>query len=343
MRLSYAEAMADAIYRAASEDPAVVFIGNGWVGLNVKAREAFTPFDTDFADRVLPKPVSELALAGVGTGAALVGCRPMVDLSTADFLYQAFPQIVDEAATVRYSTAGAQSAPVTFYAMAGVRGAGAAQHSARPQAMLAGVPGLQVVLPSSPSDVHGLLRWALLRSQDPTVFLTHPLLFADEEDVDIEAPPTPFGRARVRREGHDLTIVATSVMVPRALAAAEALAVDGVAAEVVDPRSLSPLDVETLVESARKTGRVLVADECSRSFGAGAELAATIGEAAFDVLAAPVTRVATPDVPIPYSEPLEAALVVTPAQIAGAARSLLGNVRPAGRAPRADGATRIDR
>jgi pyruvate/2-oxoglutarate/acetoin dehydrogenase E1 component len=323
MRLSYAAAMADALHQAATADPSVMFIGNGWVGLNVGAREAFTAFDTDFADRVLPKPVSELALAGAGIGAALAGWRPLVDLSTADFLYQAFPQIVDEAAVVRYATAGAQSAPVTFYAMAGVRGAGGAQHSARPQAMLAGVPGLQVVLPSSPSDVHGLLRWALLHSEDPTVLLTHPLLFGDEEDVDVDAPPIPFGSARVRREGDDLTIVAMSVMVPRSLAAAEALAADGIAVEVIDPRSLSPLDADALLASARKTGRVLIADECSRSFGAGAELAATIAEGAFDELEAPVRRIATPDVPIPYSEPLEQELVVSPDQIADAARRLV--------------------
>lgn len=323
MRLSYAEAMADAIYRAAAEDADVVFLGNGWVGLNVAAREAFTAFDTDFPDRVLAKPVSELGLAGAGIGAALAGCRPMVDLATADFLYQAFPQIVDEAATVRYVTAGRQSVPVTFYAMAGVRGAGAPQHSARPQAMLAGVPGLQVVLPSSPSDVHGLLRWALLRSNDPTVFLTHPLLFAEEEEVDVDAPPIPFGRARIRRTGDDVTIVATTIMVPRSLSAAEELAAEDVSVEVVDPRSLNPLDTEVLLTSARKTGRVLVADECSRSFGAGAELAATIGEQTFESLRAPVTRIATPDVPIPYSEPLERELVVSAEKIAAATRTLL--------------------
>ena len=324
MKLSYAEAMADAIYRAAAADPDVVFLGNGWVGLNVKAREAFTPFDTDFPDRVIAKPVSELGLAGAGIGAALAGCRPMVDLATADFLYQAFPQIVDEAATVRYMTAGASYVPVTFYAIAGVRGAGGAQHSARPQAMVAGVPGLQVVLPSSPSDVHGLLRWSLLRSEDPTVFLTHPQLFAEEEDVDVEADPFPYGRARVRRDGDDVTIVATSVMVPRSLAAAEQLAADGISAEVVDPRTLSPLDTDALLASATKTGRVLVADESSRSFGAGAELAATIAEHAFSSLRAPVTRIATPDVPIPYSEPLERELVVSAEKVAAAARALLG-------------------
>lgn len=300
-----------------------MFLGNGWVGLNVAAREAVTGFDTDFSDRVLSKPVSELGLAGAGIGAALAGCRPMVDLATADFLYQAFPQIVDEAATVRYVTAGRQSVPVTFYAMAGVRGAGAPQHSARPQAMLAGVPGLQVVLPSSPSDVHGLLRWALLRSSDPTVFLTHPRLFAEEEEVDVDAPPIPFGQARIRRAGDDITIVATTVMVPRSLEAAEELAAEGVSVEVVDPRSLSPLDTEVILASVRKTRRVLVADECSRSFGAGAELAATIAEHAFESLRAPVCRVATPDVPIPYSEPLERELVVSAEKIAAATWGLL--------------------
>jgi len=323
MRLTYAEAMADAVYKAAAADPDVVFIGNGFVGLNVQAREAFTPFDVDFADRVVAKPVSELGLAGAGIGAAIAGCRPMVDLSTADFLYQAFSQIVDEAATVRYSTAGATSAPVTFYAMAGIRGAGGVQHSARPQAMLAGVPGLQVVLPASPSDVHGLLRWSLLHSADPTVLLTHPLLFADEEEVDVDAPPIPFGSARVRRDGDDLTIVAMSVMVPRALEAAAALADDGVAVEVIDPRSLAPLDTGTIVRSASKTGRVLVVDECSRSFGAGAEIAAVVAEQAFRDLRAPVTRLATPDVPVPYSESLEAELVVSAAKIADAARRLV--------------------
>jgi pyruvate dehydrogenase E1 component beta subunit len=321
--MSYAAAMADALVRAAAADPDLLFIGNGWVGLNVRAREAFAELDTRFADRILAKPVSELGIAGAGIGAALAGCRTMVDMSTADFLYQAFPQIVSEAATLRYTTAGGSHAPVTFYAMAGVRGAGAAQHSGRPQAMLAGVPGLQVVLPSSPADVHGLLRWSLLHSADPTVFLTHPALFGDEEDVDVAAPPIPFGTARVRREGTDATVVALSVTVGRALEAAGALAGEGVSVEVVDPRSLSPLDVAALVGSARKTGRVVVVDECSRSFGAGAELAATIAEHAFAQLRAPVRRVTTADVPIPYSEALESALVVTSERIAAAVRGTL--------------------
>jgi acetoin:2,6-dichlorophenolindophenol oxidoreductase subunit beta len=323
MRMTYVEAMASALYRAAAENADLLFIGNGFVGLDVQAREAFSDFDRDFADRVVPKPVSELGLAGAAIGAAVAGSRTMVDLATADFLYQAFPQIVDEAAPLRYSTNGGASAPVTFYAMAGIRGAGGPQHSARPQAMLAGVPGLQVVLPSSPADVDGLLRWSLLHSQDPTVFLTHPKLFAEEEDVDPDAPPIPFGQARVRREGDDATVVATSVMVPRALEAADALTLDGVSVEVVDPRSLSPLDVDALGRSATKTGRVVVADECHRSFGAAAELACVIGELCWSHLHAPVARVATPDVPVPYSQPLEAELVVSAAAIADAVRGVI--------------------
>lgn len=319
MQVTYVQALARAIYESVQADRRVILLGAGFGGLSPAARQAFEPLHRDFADRVLEVPISELGIAGAGIGAALVGCRPLVDLSTGSFLFQAFPQVVNEAANVHYMTGGQSRAPVTFYSIAGIRGAGAAQHSHRTHAMLGNVPGLQIFLPASPADAYALMRWALLESQNPTVFLTHALLLAEQEEVDFGAPALPVGRARVRREGRDVTVVATSVMVPRSLQAAERLEREhGISAEVIDLRTLVPLDRQAVLASVARTGRLVVVDESHLSFGAGAELAAVVAEKGWRHLKAPVRRVATPDVPIPFSPALENELVVTPEKIAAA-------------------------
>lgn len=323
MKVNYAQGMARAVREALQADPKVFLIGSTFAGLSEAGRAAFAPVLQEFASRVLPAPVSELGLAGTAIGAAVSGCRPLVDLGAGSFSFQAWAQIANEAPNLHYMTGGQTRAPVTFYCLGGIRGAGAAQHSHRIQAMLGNIPGLQLLMPAVPADAYSMLKWALQESAGPTVYLGHSLLLESEEEVDFAAPALPIGKARIARAGRDLTIVAHSVMVPRALAAANLLAPQGIEAEVIDMRSLSPLDRETMVASVAKTGRAVVADECHFSFGAGAELAATLAQQAFGSLKAPVHRIATPDAPIPFSPALESALIVTPEKIAAEARAVM--------------------
>ena len=324
MRVNYSQAMARAVQESLQADPKTFLIGSTFAGLSAAGRAAFAPVLQEFAGRVIAAPVSELGLVGAAIGAALSGCRPLMDVGAGSFAFQAWAQIANEAPNIHYMSGGQTRAPVTFYCLIGIRGGGAAQHSHRIQAMLGNVPGLQLLLPATPADAYGMLKWALQESDNPTVYLSHSLLLEDEEEMDFSAPMLPIGRARVTRAGRDLTIVAPSVTVGRALAAADLLArKHGVDAEVVDMRSLCPLDRETLVRSVAKTGRAVVADESHFSFGAGAELAATLAQDAFAHLKAPVHRVATPDAPIPYSPVLETALVVTPEKIAAGALAIL--------------------
>jgi pyruvate dehydrogenase E1 component beta subunit len=325
MKITFAEGLAKAIHESLVADPRVVLIGSGFMGLNEAARPLLDPMLREFSDRILITPVSELALAGAGIGAAACGQRPIVDLSTGSFIFQAFAQVANEAANIHYMSGGQTSVPVTFYSLGGMRGAGAAQHSGRTQAMLGQVPGLQILTPGGADDAYGLMKWALLESQNPTVFLSHPLLFAETAELVPGAPTLPVGKARIRREGRDVSIIASSITVPRAMAAAQALERDhGVSAEVVDLRTIVPLDRETVLQSVARTGRAVIADECHRSFGVAAEIAATLAEDGLASLKAPVCRVAVPDVPIPFSPPLEAELTVTAEKILAGVLRVLG-------------------
>ena len=325
MKISFAEGLAKAIYESLAADSRVVLIGSGFMGLNIAARKLMEPAVRDFSDRMLVTPISELALAGAGIGAAACGQRPVVDLGTGSFIYQAFAQVANEAANIHYMSGGQTTAPVTFYSLAGMRGMGAAQHSGRAQAMLGQVPGLQILTPGGADDAYCLMKWALLDSQNPTVFISHALLLAETAEVLPGEPMLPLGKARVRREGRDVTIIASSITVPRAIAAAVTLEREhGVSAEVVDLRTTVPLDRETVLKSVAKTGRAVIADECHRSFGVAAEIAATLAEDGLALLKAPVRRVAVPDVPIPFSKPLEDELTVTAEKIAAGVLKVLG-------------------
>ncbi len=325
MRISFAEGLARAISESLAADPRVLLIGSGFVGLNTEARALLEPALREFSDRILVAPVSELALAGAGIGAALAGQRPAVDLSTGSFIFQAFAQVVNEAANVHYMSGGQSVAPVTFCSLAGMRGAGAAQHSHRTQAMLGQVPGLQILLPGGADDAYHLLKWALLESRNPAVFISHALLLGETAELTEGAPMLPVGQARIRREGRDVSVIASSITVPRALAAAQAMEREhGVSVEVVDLRSIAPLDRNTVLKSVAKTGRAVIADECNRSFGVAAEIAATLAEEGLASLKAPVRRVTVPDVPVPYSPPLEAELTVTAEKIVAAVLHVLG-------------------
>ena len=320
--LAYYEAKLEGLREILAADERVHFIteiATGFLGLSPH-RVHFRDIAGSFPDRVISPPISELAFCGVAIGAAMAGLRPIVDLITASFAFEAWPQIVNEAANAFYMSGGQTRVPVVFHLLHGLRGAGAAQHSHSPQAMLWNCPGLKIVLPSSPRDVKGLLKTAAA-SDSPTVFIDHVLLFEVRGPVPETDEAIPFGQAEIKREGADVTVVATSLMVQRSLAVAERLAEDGIQAEVVDPRTIVPLDFETIMASVEKTGRVVVVDECHQSCGVAAELVARIAEAGFDKLKEPIRRVVTFDVPVPFSPALEEFISPSEARIAEAIRA----------------------
>jgi len=320
--ITYAEAMAEALYEIMEADERVQLIGGYFLGLSPK-RVLLNRLRETFPSRVFDPPISEAGYCGLATGAAMAGLRPIVDIGTASFLFQAFPQVVNEAANAYYMTGGQTRVPVVFHILHGIRGGGASQHSHSPQAMLWNSPGLEIALPSSPGDVKGLLKTAV-RSDNPTVFVSHARLFEVTGPVPDGDYAIPFGQADLKRRGKDVTVVATSLMVQRALCAADQLAKEGVEVEVVDLRTLVPLDKRTLLESVAKTGRVVVADECHRSCGVAAELAAIVAEEGFNYLKAPIKRVTALDVPVPFSRPMEAYMEPSEEKIVAAARSVLG-------------------
>ncbi|MFO7272537.1 MAG: transketolase C-terminal domain-containing protein, partial [Sphaerobacter thermophilus] len=267
----------------------------------------------------------------MAVGAAATGMHPVVSLMFVDFLGAGFDQMYNHMAKNHYMSGGQFAMPVTVLTAIGGGYGDAAQHSQVLYGLFAHVPGFKVVVPSTAYDAKGLTLTAL-RDNNPVVIFGHKLLtglpflpFEGEEETVPEEPYTiPFGQAAVRREGSDLTIVAAGVMVPRSLRAAERLAQDGIDAEVIDVRTLVPLDTDTLVASARKTGRVLIVDEDYQSYGMTGELAFRIQAAAFDALRAPIRRLAVPDVPIPFSEPLESAVIPGVDRIVEEARALAG-------------------
>jgi len=324
-QLEYAQALAETLGGILEADKRVVLFGANFVGAGPN-RALMADVQRRFSERIVWPPIAELAYCGIAIGAAMAGMRPIVDLSTATFSYEAIPQIVNEAAIAYANSAGATSAPVIFHMLYGIRGGGAAQHSGSPQAWYWNAPGLQVAMPGSPADVAGLLRWAARRSQSPVAFMSHQRLFSSvgpvPESSDFEIP---FGVAEVKRAGGDVTIIACGVQVPRALRAAAALAVeDGVDCEVVDPRTLSPLDVDSLVASVRKTGRVVVTDESHDQAGVAAGIAAILADVAFDALRAPIKRVSTLDTPVPYARTLEEAITPTVERIVETVRGITG-------------------
>ena len=318
---SYAAALVDALHDSLRTDPRVSIIGGYVLGLGPQ-RTLTERLKRDFPDRVFDPPTSEAGNAAVGVGASMAGMRPFVDLGTGSFTYLAWSQITNEAAVAHYMSNGRLTAPVTFHMLHGVRGGGAPQHSQSPHAMLWNAPGLEIAAPSTAADVYGLIRTALA-SPNPTVVVSHAKLLGIETVVPEQKSPIPFGRADIKRAGRDVTVVATSLMVHYCLAAAEALAREGIDVEVVDPRTLVPLDEKTILDSVSRTGRLVVVDECPLRAGIASEIAATVAERGFRYLKAPIVRVTRPDVPVPYSLPLENFVTPDPEKIASAVRRVL--------------------
>jgi pyruvate dehydrogenase E1 component subunit beta len=272
-------------------------------------------------DRVRDTPIAESAIVGAAVGAAMGGLRPVAELMTTNFALVAIDQIVNHAAKVRHMFGNQFGAPVVIRMVNGW-GQLAATHSQSFDAWFAHVPGLHVVAPSTPADAAGLLRNAM-RGEDPVIFIEHSRQYAQKGDAPEADHIVPFGKARVVRQGSDVTLVAYSYTVQTAELAADKLAGDGISAEVLDLRSLRPLDREALVASVRRTHRVVCVEESWRSFGVGAEVSATLQELAFDELDAPVQRVAAREVPMPYSKPLEAACLPAADDVVAAVRAQL--------------------
>jgi pyruvate/2-oxoglutarate/acetoin dehydrogenase E1 component len=320
--ISLAQAVNEALAEEMRRDDTVFLIGED-VAEAGSAFKVLTGLVDEFGpQRVLDSPISEAGITGLGLGAAMTGMRPVVDIMFGDFMTLVMDQLANQAAKVHYMSGGRLNAPLTLRTTLGATRRSAAQHSQSLHAWVAHVPGLKVVLPATPYDAKGLLKTAI-RDDNPVVFIEDKMMFATKGDVPGHEYTIPLGVADVKREGEDVTLVATSSMVYVALEAAQQLEGDGISAEVVDPRTLVPLDRETLVASARKTGRVIVVDEGHRSFGASAELASVIAEDAFYHLDAPVRRVAAMDVPIPFSPVLEDETVPTAERVAHAAKLLV--------------------
>ena len=274
-------------------------------------------------DRVRDTTINETFIVGGAAGAAMTGTVPVVELQFADFLLIAGDEIFHKLAKWRYVHGGKLTLPVVVRLPTGVLGGAGAEHSASLEAMAMHTPGLKVVLPSTPADAKGLLKTAI-RDPDPVLFFEHKGLYRTKGPVPSgDDHVVPFGQAAVRRAGDRLTIVATGLMVGRSLAAAEQLSADGIEAEVIDPRTLVPLDIDTIVESVQRTGRALVVHEAVRTAGAGAEIAAQISERAFFSLDAPVWRLGAIDTPLPQDPELEQLCIPSTAEIEAAARELL--------------------
>ena len=270
----------------------------GSMGVTQGMLEEFGP------ERVRNSPISEMAIVGTGIGAAMQGMRPIVEIMYEDFLTLAAEQLVNQAAKHRYMSGGQLKVPLTVRTQGGAGWSPGAQHAQQLEAWFVHIPGLKVVFPSTPTDVRGLL-WSAIYDDNPVVFFEHRTLYGIKEEVPDELEPIPIGKARVHREGEDVTVVATGRLVHEALAAAEEAEQEGVSVEVVDPRTLQPLDEETIVESVKKTNRCVVAHEAVTRMGFGAEVAAVVQHQAFDWLDAPVERVGAKFTPIPFAPVME--------------------------------------
>jgi 2-oxoisovalerate dehydrogenase E1 component beta subunit len=318
------EAVRQGLREELAADSSVFLIGQD-IGVNGGVFRVTDGLLDEFGpERVIDSPLAESGMVGVAIGAAMNGLRPVVEIQFADFIFPAFNQIVSEAARMYYRTNGDYSVPIVIRAPYGGGVRGGLYHSQSVEAYFAHVPGLRVVVPSNPHDAKGLLK-AAIRDNNPVLFFEHKLAYNTVQgDVPEGNYTVPIGKAAVRREGQQLSLISYGLSVHHCLEAAETLAAEGISCEVVDLRSVSPLDTETLLESVKKTGRVCIVHEDNLTGGVGAEVAAIVATDAFEYLDAPVQRVAARDVPsFPYSPTLEDALLPGPPDIISAARELV--------------------
>ena len=327
-KITFQQAVNEALDQEMARDEAVVIMGedvvggtgtNGemdaWGGVLGITKGLYGKY----GDRIMDTPISESAFVGAAIGAATAGLRPVCELMFIDFMGVCFDQIYNQAAKFRYMFGGKAETPVVIRTMIGAGFRAAAQHSQALYPMFTHVPGLKVVVPSSPYDVKGLLIQAI-RDNDPVIFCEHKLLYTIEGDVPEESYTIPFGEANIVREGDDVTIVALSRMVHLAQKAANALANDGISCEIVDPRTTSPLDEDTILESVENTGRLVVVDEATPRCGMAADISALVAQKAFGDLKSPIEMVTAPHTPVPFNGTLEDLYVPSPDKIEAAVR-----------------------
>ena len=318
--ITLSKAVNEAIAEEMRRDPTIFLIGED-------VAEAGTPFKVlaglveEFGtDRIIDTPISEPGFMGLAVGAAMTGSRPIVDLMFGDFLFLVMDQLCNQAAKTHYMSGGKLNVPLVLRTNLGATRRSAAQHSQSLHALVAHIPGLKVALPSSAYEAKGLLKTAI-RDNNPVVIFEDKLMYQDKAPVPEEEYLIPFGVAAIKREGTDITFIATSSMVQIALKAAALLDAEGISAEVIDPRTIVPLDEDTILASVRKTSRAIVIDEGHQNFGITAEIAARISEKCFYHLDAPVQRMGAMDVPVPFSPALEDLTVPTPESVAARARA----------------------
>lgn len=322
-KLTFAQALNEALRQEMKRDPNIYVAGEdvgvygGIFGVTANLLEEFGE------ERVRDTPITESAIIGSAVGAAAAGLRPVVELMFVDFVGVALDQLYNQAAKMKYMFGGKARLPIVVRTTCGAGMRAAAQHSQCLEAWFMHVPGLKVVTPSTPYDAKGLLI-SSIRDDNPVVFMEHKMLYGIEGEVPEEPYTIPLGKADVKREGNDVTVVATMMMVHKALSAAEKLAQDGISVEVVDPRTLSPLDMETIIESVKKTHRLVVVHEEVKFAGSGAEIAASVAEEAFDYLDAPIKRIGAPFTPVPFSPTLEDAFIPSEEDIISAVKEVVG-------------------
>jgi acetoin:2,6-dichlorophenolindophenol oxidoreductase subunit beta len=322
--IPYIAAINEAIHQEMERDESVLLIGQ-----NIATTDD-DPFLQAFgADRVRVTPISETAEIGMAIGAALAGYRPVVELYMAEFMLVAMNQVVNEAPRFRYMTGGQVTVPVVLKAGYGFTAGWAGQHTGSIYGMFMGVPGLRVALPATPADAKGLMATSI-RDDNPVCFFHHYLLTLEPGDVPEGEHLVPFGEAAIRREGDDVTIVATGWTLGKALAAAERLAGESVSAEVIDPRTLNPLDTKTILESVEKTGHLVLVDQATRHGSASAVIAAEVADEGFSSLKAPIKQVTALEATIPYSQPMEEYLLPDEDKVVGAVQQVLGHAPVSG-------------
>jgi len=321
--ITYRDALTEALREEMSADERIILLGEDLADPYGGAYKVTRGLSTEFGtDRVIQTPISEEGFVGASVGAALTGMRPVVEVYYIDFATMAMDPIANQAAKIRYMSGGQVSVPLVIRTQGGPGRSSAAQHAQSLEAWFHHVPGLLLAMPSTPYDAKGLMKTAI-RLNDPVVFVEQKLLYNTKGPVPAEEYTIPFGVADVKREGSDCTVVATSMVVLKALRAAEMLEGEGISLEVVDPRTLFPLDIETIVQSVRKTGRLVVAHEAAERGGFGAEVVAQVSKEAFDYLDAPIERVCAPSVPMPFARDMEDFVMIDEFKIADRVRKLV--------------------
>jgi pyruvate dehydrogenase E1 component beta subunit len=304
-QITFAEAIGDAMAEEMRRDEMVFLIGEDVRSRTYSTRSAEVGLWQEFGDwRIINSPISESAFVGASTAAAATGMRPIVYLMFSDFMYVAMDQIVNQTAKMRYMFGGKAKVPIVFRASIGAGRSAAAQHSQSAYSVFLNIPGLKNVVPSTPYDAKGLLKTAI-RDDNPVLFFEHAGLMSMKDTIPDHEYLIPFGKADVKKVGSDITIVAIGMMVHKALSAAATLLTEKISVEVIDPRTLVPFDKKTLLESIKKTRRLLLVDECPQRGSAASEIAAIVAEEAFHYLDAPIKRIGAPNTPVPFSPPLE--------------------------------------